>query len=181
MRASLFCIMDVLWRWLWKYIGRTPIIKSQSNYSVKQWDLCWLLVVARVQTEAGSWGIAGSSLWAGNTLRSSLIPSCRFPNLLTPTYPKIIPLLLSSSRAQWDISASAGWGPSPQRTPVRWSPQFPTCCALHVLELSVMCTHDPCTGSIILIPWEASGLGTLSSTFLETLHLIVRPINKAKP
>lgn len=29
-------------------------------------------------------GDSGSSLWAGDTLRSSLIPFCRFPDLLTP-------------------------------------------------------------------------------------------------
>lgn len=116
--------MDVLWRWLWKCIGCTSIIESQSNYIVKQWDLWWLLVVDRVQTEAGSWGTAGSHLWAGNTLRSSLMTSHRFLILLTPNlsqqFPGEFPLLLSSSKAQWDISASAGlhWGPSPQRTPI---------------------------------------------------------------
>lgn len=138
-----------------------------------------------VLTLGGRWGSdrgwvlgdSGSSLWAGDTLRSSLIPFCRFPDLLLLTCPKIIPLRLSSSKAQWDISASARW----QGTPVRWGPRFPTCYTLHALELSVMCFEDPCPGSIILISWEASGLGTLSSTFLETLHLIVRPINKVKP
>lgn len=45
-----------------------------------------------VLTLGGRWGSdrgwvlgdSGSSLWAGDTLRSSLIPFCRFPDLLTP-------------------------------------------------------------------------------------------------
>jgi hypothetical protein len=137
--------MDVLWRWLWKCIGRTSIIESQSNYTVKQWDLWWLLVVDRVQTEAGSWGTAGSRLWAGNTLRSSLMPSHRFLILLTPNlsqqFPGEFPLLLSSSKAHWDISASAGlhWGPGPQRTPIRPGSQCPKCSTLHVCYNSQSC------------------------------------------
>lgn len=48
-------------------------------------------VVDRVQTKAGSSGIAGSRLWDANTLRSSLMPSGTSPNLLTPNLSQQFP------------------------------------------------------------------------------------------
>lgn len=108
-----------------------------------------------VLTLGGRWGSdrgwvlgdSGSSLWAGDTLRSSLIPFCRFPDLLTPN------LSQDHSFALVQFQGSVGHFCISRVTEnsCRVRPRFPTCYTLHALELSVMCSEDPCPGSIILI------------------------------